>query len=137
MKQKLYFILIIGLLFSCNKNDPEFQNIDHLKGVVVEVVDRTAVSSGESDIFSFYISGVRFNSDGTFEMLDDGYGGLAYWNDFGNGSDYLWEIEGSQIIFTFNGKTVKWELLEIGEEQLKVLENSEHIIKVSTKQEVR
>lgn len=103
----------------------------------MEVTKRIEVANDESDIFSFYISGLKFNADGTFELLDDGYGDLDYWMRVESNFDYLWTIEGSLITFTFNGNIVEWELLDIGENQVEVLESFEHIIKVSEKQEVR
>lgn len=126
----------IGLFFSCKKEESKIRSIDHLIGVALEVTNRLEVSSRESDLFGFYISGVRFNSEGTFDLLDEGYGNLDYWKKVGANSDYLWKLEGSKIILSLRGRTEEWAVLEIEKDEMNVSELFEHHIKVSDKQEV-
>lgn len=143
MNKILYFILIGLINVSCQKNNIslEYESIDHLKDIVLEITDRSGVS-GKSDIFNAYIYAVRFNSDGTYDLLDDLYGRSDYW--MSRNSNAHWSFINDQIVFeTSPNENLVWEILVINKNQLIIRETtifdkiiSQHTIKISTKQEV-
>lgn len=141
MKKILILLAIGSITVSCQKSWTS-SDLDHLYGVILEVEDREGVSSGGSNIFGFYTNGVRFNSDGTLELLDDDYGLSDSWL-LHQWTPSWWVVDNSIMInFREDGST-EWEIQYIRSDQLKVKETNTrdtgtvHILKISSKQEIR
>lgn len=147
--KKIIYLLLIGMISeSCQKENtkPELKNFDHLKDVVLEITDRENVQNGESDIFNAYIHAIKFNSNGTYELLDDNYGQNDYWTSRFN--ELHWSLADDQITFEFNGNdepvNFVWKIIKIEEDQLIVQETtivdkiqSQHILRTSNKQQIQ
>ena len=117
MKRVAIFV-VLSVFLGC-KSEIELSSIEHLTDVILVIEDRYSV---KSDILGVYTAGIRLNSNGTYQALDDNYEDSPHWIKVG-GLKKWWVSNGYVVLESpGNGQDIEWEIKDVKRKALKILE---------------
>lgn len=139
MKKMLLALLLVSIFFSCKEEEPieELGSFNELNDKVL-AMDVENLYQGNSEIFNVYAGAIRFNSDGTYQLLyDTGTSWMLV------GSIYKWGLSGDMLTLESNRNekavTFALEVLNVNKDGLSVKEVNpelQYALRISNKQNV-